>query len=152
MSIGKIYKLFDLKDKDLVYYGSTYHSIYDRLKQHVYHSNKSNLTSKHIINKLNYDIVELERHIDIDKSELLKREAYYIKNYPCINKRIETQTREEYYKNNHDTITKKKRNINLCPCCNSGYRHDNKSHHNKTIKHKNNKEIYDIMNVYNCMI
>jgi hypothetical protein len=80
--IGIIYKITCNKTGEN-YYGSTTTT----LEKRKYFHKKYNKTciSKQIIDRGDWDIIELEKIEFNDKKELLKRETYYIKNFNCIN-------------------------------------------------------------------
>jgi hypothetical protein len=92
----KIYKLTNEKT-DLVYYGITKQKyLCKRLGQH---KEQKGETSK-ILFKDN-DIVKITL---IQYTKDKKREAFYIKNFKCINKLIPKRTQKEYYNDNKNVI------------------------------------------------
>ena len=98
-----IYKLSDANG--LIYYGSTQnlYGINYRMDRHKTSSNKCN--SK-IMDKKTMKIETLEQYCfdTYDKKFILDREAYYIKNFECINLKIPGQTQKEYYQINKESI------------------------------------------------
>jgi hypothetical protein len=95
--IGTIYKLYCLTT-GLTYYGSTTTPLQVRLYGHI---NRPYTTSKLIIQNKNFTIEALETVEFEDKKELLAREAYYIKNFPCVNKATPLRTPKEWYRDNN---------------------------------------------------
>ena len=82
----------------------------------------------------NCKIVLLENVNANSKDEMLAREAYYIRNFKCINKNIPlrkvNEFMNEYYKKNKDKLSEKV----TCEC-GSICRKDGFSDHKKTKKH-----------------
>ncbi len=90
-SQGKIYKIVCNKT-GLVYIGSTYRSLEQRLKEHKADCNKYlDKKSKHLISSIyvifnnDYNIELIENFPCNNKNELQKREYYYIDNIDCVN-------------------------------------------------------------------
>ena len=162
--IGIVYKLTDKSHK--VYYGSTKQTLKERLKGHrsCYNNCRSRYMDKDTMN-----IECLEKYyydVDVDyKSSLKKREAYYIRNFECINKiipnRSEEQSKNDYRINNKEliitrgkqyyienkdkillktrqTYEKNKEIVNQKFNCECGgkYIYRTKSRHNKSKKHQ----------------
>jgi len=107
---GIVYKLYN---EGGVYYGSTITSLSQRLAQH-----KSQKCSSRILfdPKFSNPKIELiEEFYYDDIKELRDREAYYIENLECVNKRIPNRTKKEtqkaYYDNNKDKILQNKKKI-----------------------------------------
>jgi hypothetical protein len=113
-SDGKIYKIEPIQDHDEgdVYFGSTtkpllcqrfatHKTEYKRFKE-----NKTQfVTSFDLFDKYGFEncqIILLELVNATSKDELIAREAYFIRNFKCINKIIPDRTRSEYLKT--DTI------------------------------------------------
>ena len=71
----------------------------------VAHRKKGNVCrSKTFINPIAEEIEEVEfEHVD----ELHLREAYYIKNFDCVNYKIPLRTNKEWYKDNREDRLKK---------------------------------------------
>jgi hypothetical protein len=86
----------------------THRSDYKRYKV-----GKSNfITSFKLFDKYgleNCDILLLENVNATNKDELRTREAYYIRNLECVNKKIECRTHKEYCNDNKDKIKDKKK-------------------------------------------
>ena len=122
---SKIYKL-TCDDPELVYYGATIQRLSKRLGQHKEKRNVCN--SKLLFEVGNVKIELVEKFECEDKEELNAREAFYIRNNKCVNKRIENRTKEEYYEENKEEILEK----------NKEYKEENK----EKIKEKN-KEYYE---------
>ena len=90
-SQGKIYKIVCNKT-GLIYIGSTYRSLEERLKEHVdnckkYLDKKSNhlISSIYVIYYNNYTIELIENYPCLNRKELEKKEFYYISNSDCVN-------------------------------------------------------------------
>lgn len=111
---GKIYKIeSSLGDK--VYYGSTTKQyLSQRMTRHrgsynMWLEGKCNLVMAY---KLfdeygieNCKIVLVENYPCKTKDELTAREAYYIKNFECVNKYVPNRTRKEYLEDNKERIS-----------------------------------------------
>lgn len=95
--IGTIYKLYCLTS-GLTYYGSTTTPLMVRLYGHTHNPSA---TSKLIIQNKNYKIEALEIVEFENKKDLLAREAYYIKNFECVNKTQPLRTSKEWYRDNN---------------------------------------------------
>ena len=127
--LGHIYVIWDIKDHNLIYYGSTC-DLNRRIKEHKKPSNKS--TSKQVIERGNYEYAILETYENIDEYDLVERERWYIENKPCVNKCIPHRTIAEY---RQDTKQEKAKQ-------NKEYHQDNKDKISKQKKeyYQNNKE------------
>ena len=161
--LAKIYKIIPLNPdhESDVYIGSTCKSrLSQRMSKHKCdynrwkdgkHGNMSSfkLFEKYSVENCNIFLIE-EFHCEtID--QLRQKEAYYIKNIPCVNKNIPGRTVkeslkqyyknnkdyfEQYYENNIDHIKEYSKTKFNCIC--GGYHTRNhKSHHVKTLKHIN---------------
>ena len=96
-SKSKIYKIVCNKT-GLIYYGSTTKKINTRLKEHEARFKKNNggkYTCYKILENNDYKIELVEDVRCETKNQLREREAYYIRNYDCINKVIPGRTRKE---------------------------------------------------------
>ena len=105
---AKIYKLTTPHNIDLVYYGSTVNPLYKRKGCHKSLSKKNinNCTSK-LLFELGIDdvIITLVENVNCNtKEELLQRERFYIENNNCVNKRIPSRNKTEYYDDNKDKV------------------------------------------------
>ena len=102
-----IYKVYSEEDETKVYYGSTKTRLCNRLSQHKYdyqkylNKERTYITSFEII-KLGKVKIELVEECFLSK--LKEREAYYIKNFACVNKRIPGRTKKEYYLDNEEKM------------------------------------------------
>ena len=135
MPVGNIYKIIS-RNTDKIYIGSTTKMLYQRLLGHEndyrrYKYGKTNYTTSFKILEYDNYSIKLIESIDFDsKTELLKREGYYIKKYRdiCINRCVAGQTKNEsckiYYIQNKEKI-----NIQ-----NKEYRMQNKETINKKQK------------------
>ena len=108
--IGIVYSI-TCRTTDEVYYGSTVQTIERRMNKHRSDARSDQqCTSKPIILRDNYDSRVLETHQNITKTELEKvHESKYIKNNPCVNKKVPGRTREEYRKANREELLAKKK-------------------------------------------
>ena len=165
--IGRIYKITSI-NTDKIYIGSTTKKLTARLRSHEYDYKKfkngkySYVKSYDILEKKEYKIQLLEKIEYETKTELLKREGYYILKYRdiCVNKcvagRTDKQYRtdnadkiKQYYKDNVEKINevkrqyrkdnrdkiKEQRNEKLECLCGGKYTRSNKTQHNKSKKH-----------------
>lgn len=128
--IGKIY-ILKCNISGLQYIGSTIQKLNQRLSQHKNQYKRyvkglrHYMTSYEIIKNNDYSI-ELIEEVEYDNIiELHKIELKYINSIDCVNKCIPPSENKDYRK---EKIT--------C-CCGSIYSKSNKSHHEKTKKHKN---------------
>jgi len=113
---GKIYKLVS-KHSPIPYYGSTVQPLRKRLfehKQRFKNNCKINYSSFKIIELGDYKIELVENYPCNSKRELELREAYWIKNNLCVNKKLSAITEEEkkeykknWYDDNKQTIRAK---------------------------------------------
>ena len=150
---GYIYKIHcNITGED--YYGSTDQDIEKRIASHIRSVNSERghkCVSSTILERDDwcFDIIE---EVDyIIKTDLLIREAYYIKNYPCINIIIPYRSKEErreykklhkrqYRIDNPDYVVRQKehewfRIKHDCPC-GGKYNNSHKSQHIKSKKHQ----------------
>ena len=108
---SKIYKIWSPSRDDLVYYGSTYQSLsqrmsihrsnYRRWKEGKYH----NVSSFKIFEECDdYRIELVENYPCSNKEELNAREGYYIRNNTCVNKVVPDRTKKEYRIDNKEKI------------------------------------------------
>ena len=102
---GKIYKLV-CDNSPLIYYGSTYQKLPNRLSTHKYYKSCS---SRELFEKGNVSIHLIENYPCNSRKELEAREGIYIKfilknfDYKIIcNKQIPSRTKEEYRVDNKD--------------------------------------------------
>ena len=111
---GKIYKLWSPQGEEYeVYYGSTTLDLGKRKTQHKTSSRKC--SSSILFEKYDDVRIELvEKCSCNDKEELNKKEGHYIRNFPCLNKRIpDRKTKEQkkaYYENNIEAIKEYREN------------------------------------------
>jgi len=104
---GYIYSL-TCSNPNLIYYGSTTKPLNDRLSGHKNNfKNNKQVSSKILFEWGNVKINMIEEINFEDKKELLDREAYYIKNLECVNKKIPNRTDKQYYSDNKDKIKQK---------------------------------------------
>lgn len=110
-SNSKIYKIWSPSRDDLVYYGSTYQSLSQRMAIHRNDYRKfkrgkfSKVSSFKIFEECDDSRIELvENYPCSNKEELNSREGYYIRNNNCVNKVVPCRTQKEYYLDNKDKI------------------------------------------------
>lgn len=115
-SNGKIYKIWSPSRDDLVYYGSTYQSLSQRMAIHRndYRRFKegkfNNITSFKIFEECDdYRIELIENYPCSNKEELNAREGYYIRNNNCVNKVVPDRTLKQYYQDNKEKIKEEKK-------------------------------------------
>ena len=163
---GKIYKiiaLIDNYDINDVYYGSTTQKLCRRFNFHKsdYINKKKAISSSSIIfdkyGLENCKIILIEEFDYINKEDLCKKEAEYILNNKCVNKRISYKSKEDkikdkiIYDKNYRELNKEKKlknhklyyqlnkeklsKSNTCEC-GGLYKTYHKTTHMKTKKHK----------------
>lgn len=124
-----IYKIYG-KNHDMVYYGSTTRELRFRKSEHLSSLNKKKFChSKKIIQTKDFIFEIVEKFPCNNRKELNEREKYFIKNFDCINKLGNGQTKKEYYENNKEKIKKKSKD----------YYHKNKI---KILQNQKNKKKY----------
>jgi hypothetical protein len=110
---GKVYMIESLEG-GCRYYGATTTSLSQRLGKHRSDNKcrpKKNITSKLVLNYPDARILLVENYPCNSKTELEAREAQYIRNNDCVNKKIPQRTAKEfkfhYYIENKEEILKK---------------------------------------------
>ena len=96
LSKCKIYKITSLNNPELVYYGNTCQTLAQRFSSHKAPSNCT--TSKLIIEKGDAIILLIEDYPCESENHANAREAFYIINNPCVNKKVPGRTIKESYK------------------------------------------------------
>ena len=96
---GYVYRIHcNIKNED--YYGSTESEIEKRIGDHVAHAKCDEMVNKcksaQIIERDDWDYEIVEEVDYIIKTDLLIRERYYVKNYPCINAYNPYRTHEDW--------------------------------------------------------
>jgi len=101
---GKIYKI--VGDTGATYYGSTTVSLRERMYKHRGGSKTKNKTSAYleIISQMDCEIILVENYPCESKKELEDREAWYIRENPCVNRQIPGRTPKQYYEYNREKI------------------------------------------------
>ena len=141
---AKIYKLWSPQgEEDEVYYGSTCNDLRYRKSQH---KNKSHICKSKILFE-KYDDVRIELVEDYpcnNKQELNKKEGEFIKNNKCLNKVIPDRTKQEWYEDNKEKITKQtkewiEKNKEKLTEYRKEYYQNNKEHISKWIKNNRDK-------------
>ena len=104
-SQGKIYKLYSVSNKDLIYYGSTTLTLNKRLTEHIsdYKRNRY-CSSRFVIAAGDYKIELIENYPCNSKTELTRKEGEYTKNNKCVNEQIAGRTRKEWREDNKEYI------------------------------------------------
>lgn len=104
---SKIYKIINSVGSKC-YIGSTTTELRKRFYNHKSKFNRGTgmCTSKEIFrdDPTGCKIILVEKFPCQDKTELNKRERYWIENTDCVNKTIPTRTRKEYYEDNKELI------------------------------------------------
>jgi hypothetical protein len=148
---AKIYKIISYSHPELVYYGSTTQLLLcKRMQGHKADYKRCKMcSSSNIIKYDDAKIILIEEYPCENKEQLIKQEAYYIKNNECVNKKIPTRTHKEYCEDNKNYLLKKKKeyyNINkeliaekykeIAKCeCGQTLRKDNIRRHMKSKIH-----------------
>jgi hypothetical protein len=106
---GKIYEIFDKDDLEAPgYFGSTCRTLKVRKACHKnkytsFLNGKHNyVTSFEIIREGNWDIKLIENFPCETNTELERREGFYIRNNPCVNKVVPGRTNKEYCEDNKE--------------------------------------------------
>lgn len=130
---GKIYKIESLEG-DCVYYGSTTQKLCVRKAEHKrnYKDNRG-ITSERVLCFNDAKIYLVENYPCDSKEELIAREAYYIKNNVCVNKKIPGRTNKQYDIDNKETIRKNKK---------QHYEKHKEERKKYREEHKENNKIY----------
>jgi hypothetical protein len=149
---GYIYKIVSNKT-DKIYIGSTTKKLKERFRGHKKHlKDNTGVTSKQIMKYDDARIELIETMIFNNRSELSKREGYYIKLHKdkCVNKMVAGRTEKEYYldtlehikqyyNDNIEHIKENQNAIEICALCDGTYTRRNKARHYK--KYCINKSI-----------
>ena len=97
-SHGKIYKI--VGDTGATYYGSTVRSLRERMGKH--RTDKRTSAYREIISQMDCEIILVENYPCDSKKELEDREAWYIRENPCVNQCIPGRTQKEYREDKRD--------------------------------------------------
>ena len=114
---GKIHKI-TCNVTRLTYYGSTVNSLSRRMVQHWsdFKKNRGNsCNSKLVLAAGNYDYCLVEKFPCDDKSELHRRERFYIESNECCNRQVPGRTPKEYHVDNREKILKQKKEYRDVP-------------------------------------
>ena len=143
-----IYKIVNDEMPNIVYYGSTCNTLTKRFSEH---KSKNDCSSKKLFEFGKAQIILVEKFPCNDKTELTKRERFYIENNECLNKQIPNRTKKEYYQDNKEhllttskewyeankeKINEQKKEAHDCEC-GGKYTRRHRAVHFKTEKHKN---------------
>ena len=98
---------------ELIYIGSTFGTLRQRLYSHKYDFKRFNLQKYHYVSS--YEIVKyddafielVEKYENVNKMELHRFEGQHIRQNKCVNKVIAGQTHKEYYFNNQEKLQPK---------------------------------------------
>jgi len=139
MIIGRVYSIRSHQTTD-IYIGSTTQALSMRMSGHRKDYKCYLNKTRHYISS--FDILKYEdAYIEIifegefeNKNSLSRKEGEYIRELPCINKRIEGRTHKEYYEDNKERLNEKKKEYNEI-----NREKIAKAHHDYWIK---NKEIF----------
>ena len=132
-----------------VYYGHTVKTLEDRINLHKKPSN--GCCSKKIIERGDYEAIEIEDYPCANVKEAHARERWWIENHECINHNIPGRTTKEYYQ---DNIQRKKEyyeaNRDRVLAQQKAYNEANKEHRYEQMKEwrLNNKEHIAIINKF----
>ena len=139
---GKIYKIINNEGK--CYIGSTIMPLSQRLANHkasynkyLKNNNSSILTSFEVISLGDYKIELICEFPCLCKKDLHKREGFYIKTMPCVNKIIAGRSKQEYNKDNYTKIQAYKNKKLQCECGDM-YTNKHYARHKRTQRHKEN--------------
>ena len=97
---AKIYKI--VGEDGSTYYGSTVQSF--RLRKNEHLSYKGTMAHQKIISQMDWDMILIENYPCESKKELEQREAWYIRENPCVNRCIPGRTKKEYYEDHREKI------------------------------------------------
>lgn len=150
-----IYKL-TCNDPELIYYGSTIRKLNDRLVSHKSeYKHRNQILARKLFEVGNVKIHLLEE-CSIDKR--YEREDYYIRNFPCVNKKFaigdRKYTDKKYYENNKDKCNERSKEkyyrkweeyhqTTTCECGSEVQKY-NLNKHKKTKKHQSNLTAHSV--------
>jgi len=100
---GKIYKI--VGETGATYYGSTTVSLRERMYSH--RADQKTSAYREIISQMEYEIILIENYPCKSRKELEIREGWYIRENPCVNRRIPGRTMKEWYEDNREEINTK---------------------------------------------
>ena len=133
---GKIYKIESIIG-NCRYIGSTCKKhLCSRLSAHKYDfkQNKCGITSGLVLKYPDAKIILLEAYPCNSKDELVAKEAEYIRQLDCVNKRIEGRTKKQHYQDNREIILKKCKQYQL-------ENKEKRSEYDKKYREKNRVKI-----------
>ena len=90
-----------------VYYGHTIQTLAQRLTTHLAPSNKCR--SKQILERGDYEMIEVEKYPCANKKEACRREGWYMLNNPHVNEKIAGRTMKEWMEVNKERISQQKK-------------------------------------------
>lgn len=155
---SKIYRL-TCNDPELFYYGATTKKyLCHRLSNHKMNwINGDKIQSKLLFEAGDVRIELVEKYPCESKDELNSRESYYVRNYPCVNTRIEDRDVKEWRKDNAESLKQKQRvyqekNKEKIEDYQKQYREKNKEKHKEYCReyHIKNKEKYNEKMICEC--
>ena len=140
--------IYKISNGELVYYGSSADTFEKRRRSHMAPSNEC--TSKQIIDgelAWSMDVIEMFPCSCVE--ELEDKEAWYIKNHPCVNEKLPGAARraggkaayrrqytKKHYQENKTEINAKQSVKHSCDVCGGKFTTASKARHFKTRKHQ----------------
>jgi hypothetical protein len=97
---GKIYKI--VGEDGTTYYGSTTLTLKMRKRKH--RMDETTSAYRKIISQMNWDMILIENYPCESKKELEQREAWYIRENPCVNQCIPGRTSKEWREDNRERL------------------------------------------------
>ena len=97
------------------------------------------ISSYHLVNYENVQIILIENFACQTNSELCKREGYYIRNIECVNKCIPGRTQQEYsgyYHTKNKARIHARKNTKFVCDCGGPYTRAHRARHIRSLKHK----------------
>jgi len=147
MDVGRVYKLISQNDNNLVYIGSTTRSLSKRLMEHR-SKFKSFKKGGKMVKYSAFKVIESGDCIiellesNIDKTNLLQRERYWIEAFKCVNMNIPSRTVKEYHTEHKQQIKEYHKEYRQtkkhCTVCSRDYSIDIFKRHLKSKKHMKN--------------
>jgi len=107
---GKIYMIESIEGK-CRYYGSTCEKLSQRMSKHrySYNHNKKDTSSKKVLKYPDAKIFLILKYPCNSKEELNAKEAEYIRQFDCVNTRIDGRTYKQWREDNKELIAEKQK-------------------------------------------
>ena len=102
---AKIYKI--VGEDGSTYYGSTTQSLKGRINGHIY--SKVTTAYNKIISQMDWEIILVENYPCETRKELEDREAWYIRENPCVNGQIPGRTIQEWMEDHREEANSRSR-------------------------------------------